>query len=137
MVKKSVLALGAITELTFIVDKTHAIDFADNGMPAVLCTPWLVWFLEHTARNAVLPALEPGESTVGVHVDVKHTAATPLGHKVTCRAHIIQHEDKSVWFRLEAYDETEQIANGFHELRIIRVDRFAKRVAEKSKSPKG
>ena len=38
----------------------HAIDFADGGMPPVLCTPWLIWFLEHAARAAVLPWVELG-----------------------------------------------------------------------------
>ena len=35
----------------------HAIDFADHQMPAVLSTPWLIWFLEHAARQAMLPLL--------------------------------------------------------------------------------
>ncbi|WP_419581529.1 thioesterase family protein [Stieleria magnilauensis] len=46
-------------------------------MPKILCTPWLIWFLEHAARNAMLPLLSPGESTVGVVINVEHTAATP------------------------------------------------------------
>ena len=48
-----------------MVSEQHLIDFAHDGMPQILCTPWLVWFLEHAARNAMLPLLEPGESTVG------------------------------------------------------------------------
>ena len=44
------------------------------GMPQILCTPWLVWFLEHADRHAVLPLLEPGESTVGVVVNVEHAS---------------------------------------------------------------
>lgn len=51
-----------------MVGEEHLIDFARDGMPEILRTPWLVWFLEHAARNAVLPALEPGESAVGVGV---------------------------------------------------------------------
>ena len=51
-------------EQQFVVEPRHAIDFATGGMPAVLSTPWLIWFLEHAAREAVLPSLEPGESTV-------------------------------------------------------------------------
>ena len=46
MVKKSGLHLGAIGERTFIVDVTHFIDFMDGGMPPVLSTPALIWFLE-------------------------------------------------------------------------------------------
>ena len=71
--------VGETGELSFVVTEQHAIDFADNQMPAVLSTPWLIWFLEHAAREAMLPLLEEGESTVGVHVDVEHLAPTPLG----------------------------------------------------------
>jgi predicted thioesterase len=65
----------------------HAIDFAEGGTPAVLSTPWLIWFLEHAARAAVLPLLEPGESTVGMEIQVQHLAPTPVGHsyRFVCR----------------------------------------------------
>ena len=62
--------VGDVGELTFTATTEHAIDFADDRMPAVLSTPWLIWFLEHAARNAMLPLLDDGESTVGTHVDV-------------------------------------------------------------------
>src|SRR5262249_42231923 len=56
--------IGTAAAHTFVVEPKHAIDFADDRMPAVLCTPWLIWFLEHAARAAVLPFLEADESTV-------------------------------------------------------------------------
>ena len=74
---KGVLRIGTVGEEQFVVSEQHLIDFAHDGMPQILCTPWLIWFLEHAARSAVLPLLEPGESTVGVVINVKHTAATP------------------------------------------------------------
>ncbi|MFB3785675.1 MAG: thioesterase family protein [bacterium] len=133
VVKKSKLQLGAIGEQSFVVQPAHVIDFTDDGMPPVLATPWLIWFLEHAAREAVFPALEPGESTVGVRIEVEHLAATPLGQCVTCRAHIVQWHERSVWFRLEAHDGQERIARGFHELRMIQVERFAQRMEIKMK----
>jgi predicted thioesterase len=107
------------------------IDFAHDGMPQILCTPWLIWFLEHAARSAVLPLLESGESTVGVVVNVEHTAATPLGGKVECRARIIYADGPLISFQLEAVDEHEQIARGNHKLRVIEASRLAKKVASK------
>jgi len=68
---KSIPRTGTTGQQTFVVTAQHAIDFAGGGMPAVLSTPWLIWFLEHAAREAMLPLLEPGESTVGVRVDVE------------------------------------------------------------------
>src|SRR5688500_1638760 len=74
-----VVRVGTVGEAQFVVAEEHLIDFAHDGMPQILSTPSLIWFLEHAARNAVLPLLERGESTVGVVVNVEHTAPTPPG----------------------------------------------------------
>ncbi len=123
--------IGETGELSFVVTEQHVIDFADNQMPAVLCTPWLIWFLEHAAREAVLPVLEPDESTVGTHVDVHHLAPTPLGQNVTCQARVIHTDGRVVSLQLEARDEHELIARGIHKLKVIRCSRFASRVRAK------
>ena len=52
---------GTIGEEQFVVSEQLAIDFSQDGMPQILCTPWLIWFLEHAARNTVLPMLDPDE----------------------------------------------------------------------------
>jgi fluoroacetyl-CoA thioesterase len=132
---KSGLKVGATGEQRFVVEPVHTIDFAGGGMPAILCTPWLVWFLEHAAREAVLPFLGEGESTVGSHVDVDHLAATPIGHSVTCLARVVNMEGRLIAFKLEARDETEVIARGFHRLRVIQVERLARRVDAKQRPP--
>ena len=123
--------IGSVGELTFTVEQKHSIDFAGNGMPDVLCTPWLVWFLEHAAREAMLPLLDEGESTVGVHVDVQHLAATPIGDQVTCRARVVAVDGTLITFQMEASDSYESIARGLHKLRVISVDRFAARLERK------
>jgi len=124
--------VGTTGEERFVVERSHAIDFADGAMPAVLSTPWLIWFLEHAARQAVLPFLAPGESTVGTYVEVRHSAPTPVGQAVTCRARVIRVERTTISFQLEAHDGYESIARGLHTLQVIRVDRFAQRVERKS-----
>lgn len=130
---RSLPKIGAVGEQRFVVEPKHAIDFADYEMPAVLCTPWLIWFLEHAARAAVLPCLEAGESTVGTEIEVQHFAATPLGQAVVCQARVVRVDGPEVWFQLEARDEAETVAKGFHKLRIICKDRFATRVRQKAR----
>ena len=129
---KSLPKVGTLGEERFVVEARHAIDFAEGGMPAVLSTPWLIWFLEHAAREAVLPLLEPGDSTVGTHIDVQHLAATPVGQAVCCRARVVHAEGVTISFQLESHDEQKVIARGFHRLRVIRVDRFAQRLQKKT-----
>ncbi len=128
---KNNLKIGTIGEERFVVTEQHLIDFAHDGMPPILCTPWLVWFLEHAARNAVLPMLEPGESTVGVMVSVEHTAATPPGAEVVCRAKVIYTDGSSISFQLEAHDQHERIAIGTHKLQVIDAARLARKVQRK------
>ena len=76
--------------------------------------------------------LEPGESTVGVAVNVEHTAATPLGAHVHCRARVIYVDGPLISFQLtEAHDEHEKIATGTHKMRVIKAARLAKRVQKR------
>ena len=128
---KGTLKSGTVGEEIFVVEETHLIDFASNGMPKILSTPWLIWFLEHAGRNALLPILEPGESCVGTVVNVQHLAATPLGEKVICRARLYAVDGNQFSFQLEAYDEHELIAKGTHKRRVIQVERMARKVESK------
>ena len=129
---KDAARIGTVGEERFVVSEQHLIDFAHDGMPRILCTPWLIWFLEHAAREAVLPALEPGESTVGVSVEVDHSAPTPLGQVVKCNARVIVVDKGLISFALRAWDETELISQGTHKLRVIEAARLAERVRRKT-----
>src|SRR5512140_2956837 len=123
--------IGSVGEQRFVVAAEHAIDFAQGEMPPVLSTPWLIWFLEHAARAAVLPLLESGESTVGVEIEVRHLAPTPVGQEVICQARVIFVEGTRITYQVEAHDPRELIARGTHRLQVIRVASFARRVKEK------
>ena len=123
--------IGASGELQFVVGPEHAIDFAEGGMPAVLSTPRLIGLLERTARQVLAPLLESEERSVGIEIELRHLAPTPLGQKVTCFARVIQTEGSQVSFHVEARDEQEPIARGYHKRQIIRVERFAKRLQRK------
>jgi predicted thioesterase len=124
--------IGTTGQRQFTVEVEHAINFGISGLPPVLSTPWLIWFLEHAALDAALPFLEPGEITVGTSIEVDHLAPTPLGAIVTCIARIVHSEGPVISFQLEADDGHETIARGFHKRRAVKVDRFAARVAKKA-----
>jgi len=118
-------------ELKFTVGQEHVIDFAADGMPAVLATPRLIGLLERTAREALDPFLETNERSVGMEIEIRHLAPTPLGANVTCLARLISTEGSTATFHVEARDDHEVIARGIHKRGIIRVESFAKRVARK------
>jgi predicted thioesterase len=129
---KSRPRIGTVGELTFVVVQEHAIDFASGGMPAVLSTPRLVGLIERTARESLSPFLDENERTVGVELEIRHLAPTPLGKKVTITTRVIQAEAKLVDFQFEVRDEHELIARGLHKRAVITVESFARRVAKKA-----
>lgn len=122
---------GLTGTLQFKVGPQHLIDFAGNDMPAVLSTPWLIKWLEQTARETLRPLLDAGEASVGMEVDVRHLAPTPEGASVRCTARVIGAEGSTVTFQIEASDERELIARGVHKRAVISKARFFERVARK------
>ena len=80
---------GLRHQLTIAVDERLTVPsvsaayagFAD--MPPVFATAFLVGLVEWTCIEALRPYLAPEQRTVGVHVDLSHSAATPVGMKVT------------------------------------------------------
>ena len=128
---KSRPKVGAVGELAILTEAKHAVEFAGNGMPAVVSTPSLVGFLERTARETIAEFLDADERSVGIEIDLKHLAPTPIGQTIHCRARVVFVEDKKVTFQIEARDERELIARGLHKRAIIRLEKFSKRVQEK------
>ena len=133
---KTAPRIGAVGEQKFVVDTPHVIHFAREGMPPVLSTPSLAWFLEHAAIAVLTPCLEPGECSVGSEIELQHLAPTPPGCTVICRARVIQVEGAAIAFQLEAEDDLEKIARGFHKRWIVQVSRFNARIGKKLRPPK-
>lgn len=117
--------VGTTGELQFVVEQKHAIDFATDGMPAVLSTPNLIGLLERTARQTLQPFLEADERSVGIEIELRHLAPTPPGQHVTCTARVIHVDGNKIGFQIEARDQRELIARGLHKRAIIRVQSFA------------
>src|SRR5436190_12666280 len=124
---KSLPKIGISGEFQFVVEEKHVIEFATDGMPAVLSTPTLIGLLERTARQTLAPFLEADERSVGSEVELRHFAPTPIGQTVLCTARVIQVEAKAVTFQIEARDQHELIARGLNKRAIIRVSSFAGR----------
>jgi len=122
---------GLVGVLHFTVEDQHLIDFAGEDMPAVLSTPWLIKWLEQTARETLRPLLVEGEASVGMEVDIRHLAPTPKGSRVRCTARVLGSDGNSVTFQVEASDGQELIARGSHKRAVISKARFFERVARK------
>ena len=129
---KSAPKIGTTGETTFVVEPQHCIEFATDGMPAVLSTPNLIGILERTARQAIAPFLAAEERSVGVELDLRHLGPAPLGAKVIATARVIGASGRFVDFQLEARDEHELILRGIHKRAVVNVNSFAKRAQHKA-----
>ncbi len=123
--------VGTTREEKRLVTGEVAVDFLGMEEARVLGTPYMIAFMEITARNSVKNLLDPGQDTVGTLVNVKHLAATPIGMQVTFRAEVIEVDDRRILFKVEAFDEREKVGEGVHERFVVDVARFASRVQAK------
>ena len=105
-----------------------------SGKIKVLATPVMVMMMEEAALNAVEGLLPEGHQTVGTRLDITHTAATPVGMRVTATAELVKVEGRKLTFRVAARDEKESIGEGTHQRIIVNVARFDKRAQEKAGS---
>jgi fluoroacetyl-CoA thioesterase len=92
----------------------------------------MVAFVESTCRSLVEPLLPSGRTTVGVFVEVRHLAPTPLGEPVKIRAEVLGVEGNTIEFRAQLWDRQELIGEARHRRAVIDVERFLKRVRAKS-----
>lgn len=125
------LAPGLIGERTLIVEERHTASHLGSGGVPVYATPMMILAMEEAALAAVDRLLDPGQATVGYHLDVKHLAATPLGMRVTARAELVSVEGRMLTFRVEARDEKEMIGEGTHVRAVINLEKFRQKLALK------
>ena len=128
------IPVGTTREQPLLVTPEWAIDFLGDENARVLATPYLILWLEATARNAIKPYLVEGYESVGTEVNIRHLAATPVGMTVTFSARVTGFEGSRVRFDLTARDEKEVVAEGTHERFIVHVSRFAAKLAAKRNS---
>jgi fluoroacetyl-CoA thioesterase len=121
--------LAGTTEI--VVGHEHTAPFVGSGRIEVLATPVMINLFEAAALAAIESLLPAGHQSLGIHLDVSHTAATPIGLRVTASAEVIHVEGRTVTFKVAARDEFEEIGGGTHQRVVVSVARFDERVQHK------
>ena len=124
---------GRIREESFTVKGEHTAYHIGSGESRVLSTPSLITFMEGVAHRLLSEKLPEDKLSVGIHVDVKHLAATLVGIEVRVKAELLEIEGRQARFQVTAWDEEEKIGQGFHRRAVVDLDRFQRGVAEKKK----
>jgi predicted thioesterase len=128
---EKVIKKGLVHEDSFQVAEEHSAIQVGSGGSQVLATPWLIAFMERVAYQMLEDVLPEGRSSVGVLVDVRHMAPTPIGSTVRVRAEIEDLQGSSVVYRVQAWDQVEKIGQGIHQRVVIDEARFLKRLEGK------
>jgi predicted thioesterase len=111
---------------TTVVHENTAAAVGAGGVE-VFGTPMMIALMENASWRAVATHLDEGDVTVGILVNVRHLAATPIGQKVRAVAELIEVDGRRLVFKVEAYDERQKIGEGQHERFIVQLDKFLSR----------
>ena len=127
----SSLQAGLKGQCAIVVGPEHTAPHVGSGVVPVLATPVMINMFEASALAAVEEHLPEGYQSVGITLDIRHFAATPVGMEVFAEAELISVEGRTLRFRVAARDAHEPIGDGFHERVMIKLGRFDQRMADK------
>lgn len=102
-----------------------------SGTVDVLATPELVRLMEVAAVAALADHLPPEYTSVGVSLDIKHIAPTPMGLGVEVRATLTEVQGRRLKFEVVGHDDVEEIGRGTHERVLVEVEGFVARANRK------
>ena len=123
------LEIGMRGVARLVIGEDHTAEAFGAGGVRVFGTPMMIGLMENAAWRLVQPQLGEGDTTVGVLVNVRHLAATPVGDTVTATAELIEIDGRRLVFRVSAYDSRQLIGEGTHERAVVSLERFLARLA--------
>jgi predicted thioesterase len=133
MIDLSPLRPGLKGSAELVVAEEHTAPRVGSGRVHVLATPTMINLMEAAALKAVEHLLPPGHQSLGILLDIKHYAATPVGMRISATAELVAVDGRTLKFRVAARDEKEPIGDGAHHRVVVNVARFDARVQAKLK----
>lgn len=118
------IEIGMKGEVSTLAEKADTAAEVGSGSLLVYATPCMVALMEGAACEAIEAGLEENETTVGIELNIKHIAATPVGMEVRAEAEVTAVEGKIITFTLRAFDEAGEIGNGTHKRALVNSQRF-------------
>lgn len=116
---------------TAVTAQNTALAVGSGSLP-VFATPMMAALMERAAAAALSSFLEPGQSSVGTHLSISHTSATPVGLRVWAEATVTQVDARTVTFSVAAFDPAGPIGSGVHQRVLIQEERFLSKAAQKN-----
>lgn len=118
------LKVGDTAQRDIVVTPEMTAEALGNAGATVLATPILVQYLELVSIDALAPAVEPDEMSLGIAIDVQHLAATPVGGAVHLHAEVTEISGRKVSFSVSASDDVELVATATHDRFVVNTEKF-------------
>jgi fluoroacetyl-CoA thioesterase len=123
--------IGARGEAEETVEFRHTLTAHHAQLPPVYSTPDMIRLMETAAFHALHPYCEPGELTVGTHINVEHRAASGIGMRVKAEAVLVSVDGRFYTMRVTAHDGEHEIGRGTVGRAFIRLSDFMAKVEQK------
>ncbi len=128
---------GAVGRVETVVDESMIAAAVGSGSVQGLSTPTMIALMEGAAIAAIADSLEPGTSSVGTHIDVRHLAPTPVGMRVVAEARVVEVDRRRISFEVSAVDAAGPIGEGTHDRFVVDASRFAQTLNERKHEGEG
>ena len=122
------LKVGMKDEMTW--DVTDDLCTTRGGY-RVFSTPSMTRLVEMAAQKLATPHLKPGQGQVGLSVNIRHLAPTPVGKPVRAEVELVGIDRRKLTFKVKVYDDIEQVGEAEHERFIIDLDKYMARLKAK------
>ena len=109
---------------TVTVNEKNTAKAMGSGTLDVFATPALIALMEETCWRSIANELEDGCGTVGTLLEIKHTAPTPVGMKVTCESTLTEVDGRRLVFEVIARDAKGVVGEGKHERFVVQNEKF-------------
>lgn len=118
------IEIGMKAEVSTLVEREDTALEVGSGSLLVYATPCMAALMEGAACEAIEAALPEGQTTVGIELNLQHTAATPVGMEVRAEAEVTAVEGKIITFKITACDEAGIIGTATHKRALVNAQRF-------------
>lgn len=135
-IDKTMIEKGMKGRCSEVVTEDLTADKIGSGLVKVFATPMMVALMERTCSDSVAAELGEDECTVGILLEIKHTAATAVGMTVRCESELVEVDGRRLRFHVTAYDDAGEIGEGMHERFIVNRSRFEAKTTQRALSSK-
>lgn len=126
------IELGLKNHVETQVSHSNTAKTIGSGSLDVFATPAMIALIEKAAAELLQKNLEPGQTSVGISVNIEHKSPTPIGLKVRAEVEIIAIDGKKIKFDARVFDSVSEIGSGSHSRFIVDSKKFQSKADSKT-----